>query len=411
MIERKITIGLITSTEYCKRIQEGWDPAYIESATAYRITAWVWEYFDKYGKAPGKEIEMIFFSKLRTDKIPKDLAEEIENEILPGLSNEYVDEGLNVDLLIEETEQYFNGQHIKLFAETIQYLQAENKFEEASKIISEFRPFTVTSKKRLEHFILTVDQIRKKERHKSKVLFRPWLVEGQTTIIYAAAGVGKTLLTLTIAYLLGMRKYDDPKCDIGEWFVDNPTGCLYIDGEMGEREIEERIKQFEWLGEQQRRFKLHLLSVPEYQLETEDTFYLSNRPNQIKVLDWLRSHPKYKVVILDSASTLFGLVEENDNSEWNNKINPFLRDLRALGVACILLHHSGKDWKKGLRGASSMGAMAHNIFQLANNPDKEPGVANFRLMNEKQRTAGKTFSSFSIKFIQEDGKRTHWEVT
>jgi RecA-family ATPase len=143
-------------------------------------------------------------------------------------------------------------------------------------------------------------------------------------------------------------------------------------------------------------------------------FSLSDRVNQQKIIRWLKDHPTYKLVVFDSVSTLFGLQEENDNSEWNNKINPLLRDLRALGVACILLHHAGKDGKKGLRGASAMGAMAHNLFRLTNHGGKDidKGEAWFVLSKDKQRAAGYSFRPFSLKYTQNDGEtETTWEVT
>jgi RecA-family ATPase len=149
-------------------------------------------------------------------------------------------------------------------------------------------------------------------------------------------------------------------------------------------------------------------------METQDTFYLSERKNQLKIIKWLKEHETYKLIVLDSASTLFGLVEENDNSEWNSKINPFLRDLRALGIACLLLHHSGKDAKKGLRGASAMGAMAHYIFRLTNHGDKntEDGEAWFVISTDKQRAGGFSFNRFSLHYYQEENEtETHWEVT
>jgi hypothetical protein len=118
--------------------------------------------------------------------------------------------------------------------------------------------------------------------------------------------------------------------------------------------------------------------------------------------------------VLDSVSTLFGLEDENNNSEWNNKVNPFLRDLRALGVACFLLHHSGKDGRKGLRGASAMSAMANNIFRIANHPKKsdDAGEAWFVLGKDKQRTGGFMFKTFGMHFYQTaDGKETRWDIT
>ena len=217
---------------------------------------------------------------------------------------------------------------------------------------------------------------------------------------------------ISIAYMLGLHDYTTDECEIDKWYVKTPTGTLYIDGELGEQEMEDRIKCFEWLGKQSRKHKMKILSVPEYQLSTGDTFYLSNRENQHKIIKWLKEHPNYKLVVLDSASTLFGLENENDNSEWNNKVNPFIRDLRALGVACILLHHSGKDDKRGFRGASAIGAMVHNIYKLSTEGKEiDEGEAHFTLSKDKQRSKGFLFGKFSLHFTQNDDQtETHWEV-
>lgn len=413
MIERKIIIGLITSTEYCKKIKDIWNQRLISSPTAKLLADWIWEYYNKYQKAPGKDIETIFYSKLKSTKISKTLAEEIEQDILPSLSDESVEEEVDIQYLLEETEKYLNEQHIKLFTDTISALLSSSKLLEAEKMVREFKPLGLLTGK-LDQFILSVDEIRKKETIQPRILMSPWLKEGQMTIIYGNYGCGKSLLAIVVAYLLGVDQIDDDKHEVGEWFIKEQTGCLYLDGELGEVEMEERVKKFEWLGRQRPGFKMKILSVPEYQLATSDSFYLSNRQNQLKIITWLKDHPSYKLVVLDSASTLFGLLEENDNSEWNNKINPFLRDLRALGVACILLHHSGKDNKRGLRGASAMGAMAHNIYRLTNHSSKntDGGEAYFNLTKDKQRAGGKTFKSFGMHFYQNDKEtETHWEVT
>lgn len=413
MIERKIVIGLIISTEYLKQIQGFWNPMFIEDPTARRISGWVWEYFEKYKEAPRKNIESIYFTKLKETNIPKDIAEQIEEDILPGLSEQYETEGLDVSYLLDATRKYFDEQHLRQHHDAVVALIEKGEVSEAVTLTREFRPLSGTSVS-LKDFVLSVEQIRQRERKRPKLLLKPWLREGQLTIIYGNYGSGKSLVTIAVAYLLGLRDYNRDECEIGEWQVRNPTGCLYIDGELGEQEMEERVSQFEWLGRQRGDCRMRILSIPEYQMATEDSFYLSNRANQMKITEWLKEHPNYKLVVLDSASTLFGLEDENSNSEWNTKANPFFRDMRALGVACILLHHSGKDGKRGLRGASAMGAMAHNIYRLSNHEQKKTdnGEAWFVLTKDKQRASGYAFKSFGLHFYQNDeGKETYWEVT
>ena len=89
MIERRIVIGLITSTEYLNQIRSSWDDRYLQSKVASRIAGWCIEYYDKYNKAPNQDIEGIYFQKLKAKPpLPEDIAEEIEQDILPGLSDE-----------------------------------------------------------------------------------------------------------------------------------------------------------------------------------------------------------------------------------------------------------------------------------------------------------------------------------
>ena len=411
MIERQIIIGLITSTEYCLKIKDIWDVKLIESATAKRLATWAWEYFNKYDEAPGKNIEGIFYKKIKNPKFPKDIAEEIEQDVLPSLSEEYENKAFNLEYLLEETEKHFNERHIQLLTDNIQALLANGEREEAEKMVKEFRPLGLAVGK-LNDFIVTANQIRNKRKPKPIMLMKPWLREGQGTIIYGGFGSGKSLLAILIGYLLGVRNYDDKECEIGQWQVKNQTGCLYLDGELGEQEMEERLHQFEWIGNQPPEYRMRILSIPDYQLETEDSFPLADRKNQQKIIQWLREHPTYKLIVLDSVTTLFGLVDENSNAEWNTKINPLLRDLRALGVAYLLLHHSGKDSKKGLRGASAMGAMAHNIFRLVDRKeDADKGEAWFEIKKDKQRAGGFSFKAFSLHYIQnKDQTETHWKV-
>jgi DNA replication protein DnaC len=405
--ERKIIISLITNTEFTKQIRSCWNLNFIESATARKLAMWCIEFFDKYQKAPQKEIEDIYQQKLQTGKLSKEEGSDIE-EILSGLSEQYEQEETSQNL-IDLTLQHFQERHLLIYTENIKAFIKAGQIAEANKLVGQFKPLDTDTKK-LNEFILTVNEIRQKQIPKLKTLMSPWLKESQLTILHGKSGAGKSLLVISVAYVLGLKEFDRDECDIGEWCVKYPTGCLYVDGELGQQEMEDRVRQFEWLGKQ--KYRMRIFSVPEYQLATENTFYLSERTNQLKIITWLREHPTYKLIILDSVSTLFGLEEENNNSEWNNKINPFLRDLRAYGVATILLHHTGKDNKRGLRGASSMSAMAHNIFYLKDHQDKNEGNAWFIVSKDKKRSGGKGFKTFALKYSQNENEtETRWEDT
>ena len=161
MEERKIIISLIVSTEFCQRLAGKWTPTLFQSSTAKRLAAWVDEYFKKYSKAPGKDIEPIFFSKVKNG-LSKELAEEIEEDILPGLSDQYEQEGVNIDYMVDLAIKYFNECHLQRFADEIKGLVETGQLIEAQNLASSFSPISTESNNWLElsdpSIITTIEQ-------------------------------------------------------------------------------------------------------------------------------------------------------------------------------------------------------------------------------------------------------------
>ena len=117
-IERKILIGLIVSDDYIRAIAPIWSVHYMDASTAKLLSGWCIEYFEKYNKAPFRDMEGIFTDKIKKG-LQKDDIEYIE-EILESLSIEYENaDNFNSAYLIDQTKQYFNTQRLKQYAETI----------------------------------------------------------------------------------------------------------------------------------------------------------------------------------------------------------------------------------------------------------------------------------------------------
>jgi hypothetical protein len=145
MIERKIIIGLITSTEYLKKIRPVWNSMLIESSTARILANWAIEYYDKYGIAANKEMETIFFQKAK-DGLDKDIAAEIEEDILPDLSEESVDEDFNLDYLFDESIAYFKSRQLMQLSEQMSALLTNgqgsftDRLRQAEELRVSFKP-------------------------------------------------------------------------------------------------------------------------------------------------------------------------------------------------------------------------------------------------------------------------------
>jgi hypothetical protein len=139
-LERRIIIGLIVSTDFTQRIRKRWNERYLKSSMAKLLSTWCLEYFDKYEKAPYGDIEGIYIEKLKNGHIPKDVAEEIEEDILPGLDEEY-EEGqqFNSDYLFDQTKKYFQERHLEIHSEEIKDLVDAGQLEEAENLATSYQ--------------------------------------------------------------------------------------------------------------------------------------------------------------------------------------------------------------------------------------------------------------------------------
>ena len=138
-LERRIIIGLITSTEFLQQIHSVWNANLLESQMAKRLAGWCTDYFEKYHKAPGRNIEGIYLEKLKAG-LPKDIAEEIEEDILPGLSEEYEQEQFNLSYLLDQTRVFLKERNLIHHAERIQELLDTGELLEAEKLALDYKP-------------------------------------------------------------------------------------------------------------------------------------------------------------------------------------------------------------------------------------------------------------------------------
>ncbi len=177
-----------------------------------------------------------------------------------------------------------------------------------------------------------------------KNILNPWLPEQGLAIIYAEAGVGKTLFTLNVAYAISgggnFLSFSAPL----------PKNVLYIDGEMAYAQIHSRFMQI--VNQQDK-------------LDDNQNFYLFNgdkieKPFRLPKISNLTGQEFYnkkieecnaEVIFFDNLSCLAG-IDESDVGQWQ-LIQDWFLYLRSIGKSVVLVHHSGKD-KKGYRGTSKM---------------------------------------------------------
>lgn len=139
-LERKIAIGMITSTKYIKQAQELIDTKWMLSREAKIIVSWCLEFFLEFKKAPKHHIEDIYFEKLSKGVLQKKQAELIEN-ILESLSDEDLRyRNTNIEYLLHVTKTYCKSTKLRLYAEKIQDELDLGNVLEAEQLLVTYRP-------------------------------------------------------------------------------------------------------------------------------------------------------------------------------------------------------------------------------------------------------------------------------
>lgn len=193
----------------------------------------------------------------------------------------------------------------------------------------------------------------------------PWLRQGESAMLWAAPGTGKTLLTLTLAVMVA-----GGGAVLG-WHSPKPRKVLLVDGEMSVEDLQERarwlIGTVEGIDPEAAAANLHVLSRnwqrPEVAFpdlgEREGGQGRASGQDQA-VAEAQRCGAE--LVLLDNFSTLVEVADENDAASMNATL-AFLLRLKQLRIGCVLVHHSGKGGET-YRGSSKLATTFEVIMGL-----------------------------------------------
>ena len=215
--------------------------------------------------------------------------------------------------------------------------------------------------------------------------------------MWAASGVGKTMLSLSLAMAMATGG------GAGAWKTDRPWKVLYVDGEMHQQDIRDRLVMLEEtkavaIGPDA-ALADGLVFVNRQGQTPEATFYdLTTSDGQASLLDMCKQVGA-EVLILDNFTTLSeGLEDENASTSFK-KIQSFLLTTKQMGLTTILVHHARKDGG-AFRGSASIEVTFEVVLEL-----QKPAIA---------RVGGASFIPRFGKFRQKTDERLlprTWSLT
>lgn len=412
-IERKILTGIFVDDEFCEWARDNKISKVLESSTARKVAGWVFEYFDEFGnKAPGRNIELICWDKIKSEKIQKEQAEWIE-DILESLSDEYEKKkDFNVSYLKAIAGRYRDKRVYLDKIDTARDYVQNGEFKEAALIL-QHEPTSASSQSLLPQIkscLFTSTEFIERDIPRPKRLLRPWLAEGSLTMIYGPRGVGKTWLSCLIA--IALTREDQGDIEIGPWQPKHKAGVLYIDGEMNNAEMQDNIKKLSIpLPPEDSKCPLMILSQHDFAQAHQKQINLSMKETREALYKLLQGDRRIKLLILDNAAALNQGIDENSKEAWD-PINQWLISLRHLGVATILIHHAGKGGQQ--RGTSGREDSMDTVIKLEQPKgyDQAKDYAWFKISFEKSRNLqpGDSKAPFTLRIVEHLGGGLTWDM-
>jgi hypothetical protein len=210
--------------------------------------------------------------------------------------------------------------------------------------------------------------------------------------LYGPPGSYKSFIALDIAEAVATGR---------QWMgnqISSPGGVLYIAGE-GHGGIGARIKACKINNRTKDGAQIYVIRYQLNLRSSADDFNLL-----MESIDALidRTGIELRLVQIDTLARAFGGGNENDSQDMGAFIHNCGRLQRKLDCALMVLHHSGKDATKGLRGHSSLlGAVDTQLeLQKLASEDHKEGVAGTGILTISKQKDGQDNLKFGFEMIQ-----------
>lgn len=217
-----------------------------------------------------------------------------------------------------------------------------------------------------------------------ELVIEPWLRTGETALIWAGSGVGKTMLTLSLALAIsgGGR--------VWEWSSSSPRKVLIIDGEMHLQDLQDRLRL---LGEtavegvDMAQVGTNLSIIARQAQEPESAFFdVTDESHQMAILGRCQSQ-KIDVLIIDNLSTVADGLEDENEAVAFRTVQSFMLRMKQAGITTILVHHARKDGQEP-RGSTALATTFEVILGLKKPSVPVHGKASFVAAFSKFRAQG-----------------------
>lgn len=247
-----------------------------------------------------------------------------------------------------------------------------------------------------------VGDLLSSEFEKREIIFGPWCLAGDYTLLWGPAGLGKTFLAHQIAYAVSTGS------PFLKWEAPKMRPVLLVDNELMRRGLFDRLWLLDGSNEKSLKYDgLHIITSE----SCGGTFWNISDPEAQKKYNQIIEQKKIELIIIDNYFSCAEpiLRHDTDLTIWH-RIRPWFRHLKKKGVAVILIHHANKDG-----GQQSGTQLRYNdadiVVQLkaALSEDKYAGSVFDFLFPKGRWFFGKDKEPIRVKYSEGENGKTKWE--
>lgn len=207
--------------------------------------------------------------------------------------------------------------------------------------------------------------------------------------LFGPSAVGKSFLLLDLVAAIAEGR---------PWFGHQTTACkilcMVLEGEAGFRKRVSAWSNF------------HAKPFPENVLFSFDTLALTSEEDVSELLLAIGKAGRFDMVVIDTLNRAAPNADENSSQHMNQLLGAATELQSAINGLVVLVHHTGKDHSRGMRGHSSLFAAMDSVIEITNASHKKI----WKLCKSKDGEEGLA-CSFDLEKVILPGERSGKEVT
>ncbi|NLH83416.1 MAG: AAA family ATPase, partial [Phyllobacteriaceae bacterium] len=225
-------------------------------------------------------------------------------------------------------------------------------------------------------------------------LVKGLLVDGGLSAIYGPPGTSKSFLALDLALHVAHGR---------NWFGRRvtPSAVLYVSGEGASGM---RLRQKAWRQEKgngtRAPFGLMPTSINLFDDDTGAEMLVADVKAHAAALD-----VPIRLIVLDTLSRMIGSGDEDKARDINVVVQHAEKIQRETGAHVLIVHHSGKDRDRGMRGSNALLGAADAVIEISRH--EESGICEGKIVKVKDGSADvplKYTLRQSVLGVDEDGE-------